>query len=320
MKKSPVSHLQVTAEHAGRRLDNFLLGYLGNIPKSRVYQMLRKGEVRVNAARARQGYRLQAGDILRLPPVYSPSSGQETAPPGYLLNKLQDNVLYEDQFLIVINKPAGIAVHAGKSEPFGIIELLRHSRPTDSVLELVHRLDKPTSGCLLVARDHRVLRQLHEQLRDGSVEKYYLALLMGEFKSGRQVNNALRINRHQATGKKVRIADQGKAARSLFQPLAVSPDATLTRVRITTGKTHQIRVHAAGMGHPVAGDMKYGDRAFNRAMSAKGLKRMFLHAWQMKIRLPYNNEYGVFTAPLPQDLQDLAGEMFNEYVSFDEVS
>ena len=320
IKKSPVTHLEITAEHAGRRIDNYLLAYLGNIPKNRVYQMLRKGEVRVNGARIRQDYRLNDGDVLRLPPVYSLEAGEKSPPPAYLLDKARDNVIYEDKSLIVFNKPAGLAVHSGKDDPYGVIELFRYIRPEDSGIELVHRLDKPTSGCLLLARNHQVLRQLHQQLRESAVEKKYMAMLKGSLTTSREVHSALRVNRHQSTGKKVQVSGDGKTAHSIFQPLAENPNATLAVVKIMTGKTHQIRVHAASIGHPVAGDIKYGDKAFNRSMSGRGLKRMFLHAWKLRIRLPYENEDRLFTAPLPDDLKKIAGEMFDEYTFTDEVS
>ena len=281
--------------------------------------MLRKGEVRVNGARTRQDYRLKDGDILRLPPLYTTVAGEKPAPPAYLLDKLRDSVIHEDKSLVVINKPAGIAVHSGKEESWGIIELLRYLRPEDTGLELVHRLDKPTSGCLLLARNHQVLRQLHLQLRDSSVEKSYLAVLKGRLAGKRDVHSALSVNKHQSAGKKVQVSHQGKTAHSLFQPLAVNPYATFARVKITTGKTHQIRVHAASIGHPVAGDLKYGDKTFNRTISRKGLKRMFLHAGQMQVRLPDNNENRLFFAPLPDELKDLIGEMFDEYAFTDEV-
>ena len=307
-KNIPARTVEIPAEQAGRRLDNFLLGYFDNIPKTRVYRMLRKGEVRVNGGRNKPDYRLLEGDRVRLPPVFAESRTEAHPPPAYLLSLLDNTVIYEDDSLLVVNKPAGVAVHAGSGEKFGIIELLRSLRPEES-LELVHRLDKATSGCLLLARDHRVLRHLHDQLRQSHTVKQYLALLKGRLNTAREVDAALVKNVRVAGERKVQLDTEGKAASSVFKPLQRNRRMTLARVTIKTGRTHQIRVHAAAIGHPVAGDDKYGDRAFNRELCRSGLKRMFLHAETLTIKHPETGKLCSFTAPLPEELAALLQQL-----------
>lgn len=267
--------------------------------------MLRRGEVRVNSARVRQDYRLRENDIIRIPPLFRRSKKpNEYTPPAWLTGKVAGAILYEDDFLVVLNKPAGLAVHGGNAEKYGLIEILRKSRPDDCGLELVHRLDKQTSGCLLLAKDHRVLRDLHILLREHRVNKYYLALLKGNLRGSREITKHLRKNELQSGERMVQVDSAGQPAVTRFEPVTRYRQACLARVEISTGRTHQIRVHAASMAHPVAGDRKYGDREFNKAMKMIGLKRMFLHAEKLTLNLPYSGQTKTFRAPLPDDLSE----------------
>ena len=305
-KHSGVQRLTVTMEQAGRRIDNYLTGQLTTVPKTRIYRMLRKGEVRVNSARVKQDYRIRVNDIIRVPPVYTRiKSINEYNPPAWLIEKVADGILYEDDFLLVLNKPAGLSVHAGNTERSGLIEILRKLRPAETGLELVHRLDKQTSGCLLISRDHRVLRKLHSLLREHKVKKYYLALLKGNLRDRQEITKPLR-KKESGYGKRlVQVDNTGKQAITRFEPVTRYRLANLVRVEISTGRMHQIRVHAASMGHPIAGDDKYGDREFNKILKMAGLDRMFLHAEKLTIKLPYSGQTKTFLAPLPGDLGEV---------------
>ena len=303
--KSSVQHLVITADQSGRRIDNYLLAYLKDVPRTHIYKMLRKGEVRVNRSRVKQDYKLVEEDVVRIPPIHhDQGKTRQISPSPGLQGLIYNNILHEDDNLLVLNKPAGIAVHAGTNEPFGIIEILRAMRPEDSFLELVHRLDKSTSGCLLIARHHRILRELHRLLKERRINKTYLALLKGKFSRNKTITLPLAKHSSRSGQHRVKVHESGKAAASRFEPLKMLDDATLVRVEIDTGRTHQIRVHAATMGHPVAGDEKYGDRDFNRMLKQLGLKRMFLHAESLKLKLPGYGKQMTFTAPLPKDLKD----------------
>ena len=265
--------------------------------------MLRRGEVRVNSGRVRQDYRLKVNDIIRVPPLFRETKKlTEYSPPAWLTGKVAAAILYEDDFLVVLNKPAGLAVHGGNAEKYGLIEIMRILRPGDCGLELVHRLDKQTSGCLLLAKDHRVLRDLHTLLREHKVKKYYLALLKGNLHGRREVTKPLKKNELKSGERLVLVDSAGQPALTRFEPVTRYRQACLARVEISTGRTHQIRVHAASMAHPVAGDRKYGDSEFNKAMKMFGLKRMFLHAEKLTLDLPYSGLTKTFRAPLPDDL------------------
>jgi 23S rRNA pseudouridine955/2504/2580 synthase len=308
-KYSGVQHLTVTSDQAGRRIDNYLTGHFTEIPRTRIYKMLRKGEVRVNSARVKQDYRIMTNDIIRVPPVYTrPKTAYEYQPPVQLLDQVANAIVYEDEFLLVMNKPAGLAVHGGKTEKSGLIEILRKLRPADAGLELVHRLDKQTSGCLLIARDHRTLRKLHNLLREHKVKKHYLALLRGNLRTAQEITKPLRKNELRSGQRLVQVDNAGKQAITRFHPVTRYRQANLVQVEIATGRMHQIRVHAASMGHPVAGDDKYGDREFNKSMKLIGLNRMFLHAGSLTLKLPYSGQVKTFEAPLPDDL----GEVLNK--------
>jgi 23S rRNA pseudouridine955/2504/2580 synthase len=305
-KKTDVEHVRVSSGEAGRRIDNYLTGLLKDIPKTRIYRMLRKGEVRVNGGRVKQDYRLQEEDIIRIPPLFkdsrSPEEGTARVPPARLQAMLRDSVIYEDDFLVAINKPAGMAVHAGSGEQFGVIEVMRFLRPECTLLELVHRLDKLTSGCLLLAKEHRYLRELHELLRHNRVQKRYIALLYGKIPRQLEVTLPLMKNELRSGERMVQVDAAGKNARTVFYLEKHCHDASLVDVEITTGRTHQIRVHAAHSGHPVAGDPKYGDRIFNRTLRKTGLRRMFLHAESLTLILPGTEKAKTISAPLPDEL------------------
>ena len=291
-------------EHADRRIDNFLLAFLKPIPKSRIYQMLRRGEVRANKGRIKPDYRLQPGDVIRIPPVFEQPAGIPDKPPARLVEMIKTCIMHEDKRLIVVNKPAGLVVHAGTGSAFGVIELLRELYGQKQDLHLIHRLDKETSGCLLIAKNMMILRQVNLALKSGDVHKEYQALLQGRLHEKKiTVNTPLQRHRNDYGEGQVRVDGAGKTAISEFVTVKLYRDTTHVKVRIATGRTHQIRVHAGSIGHPLAGDKKYGDREFNKKMRAAGLHRMFLHAGILSVlELKKTGEHQ-FIAPLPTDLE-----------------
>lgn len=303
-----VEYIEAGDGDAGQRLDNLLARLLKGVPRSHLYRLLRKGEVRVNSRRARPDQRVAAGDRIRLPPVRrsEPAEGAAARRPSRTLQALlAASIVYEDADLMVLNKPAGVAVHGGSGTSHGVIEALRAVRPELAELDLVHRLDRETSGCLVVAKRRGALRDLHAQLREGLVEKRYLALVCGKWDLGQK-----RIELPLATGERrggerhVAVRDHGDLAVSTFRPVQFfGTVATLMEVQIGTGKTHQIRVHAAHAGHPVAGDDKYGDRERNADLRAYGLSRMFLHAASIGVTRPGTREPLHVSAPLGDDLR-----------------
>jgi 23S rRNA pseudouridine955/2504/2580 synthase len=305
LPRGKVQRVLAGAAGEGQRLDNFLLRTLSGVPRSRVYRLLRRGEVRVNGKRSKADYRLAATDEVRLPPVHDARA--EGAPargvPDALLATVRDAIIHEDERLLVLNKPAGLAVHGGSGLSFGVIEALRALRPDES-LELAHRLDRDTSGCLLVARKPAALRALHALLREGQVEKHYAALVAGRWRLGRKMIDAPVLTHTRQGGERmVRVHASGKIALSVFAPQKSFGElATFMDVVIQTGRTHQIRVHAAFAGHPVAGDEKYGDREFNRRMHKLGLRRMFLHAAAVSFNWPDTKQPFAIAVELPDDL------------------
>ena len=304
-----VQYLQIAKEAAGQRLDNFLLTQLKGVPKSHVYRLLRKGEVRVNKGRARPDYRLAWGDVVRLPPVRRPEAGAPTAGDRSAGLRLEDHIIHEDDRVIVLDKPSGIAVHGGSGLSRGVIEALRAARPDAPYLELVHRLDRETSGCLLIAKRRSTLRALHELLREGRVEKRYLALVKGRWELG-QVRLEDRLRKSVRGGERmVTVDDSGKAAASIFRPVEIGAAASLLEVRIMTGRTHQIRVQAAEAGHPLAGDDRYGDRDYNRRMKGLGLNRLFLHAASIGWEDPKSGEWRLYSTPLPRELAEVVSRL-----------
>jgi 23S rRNA pseudouridine955/2504/2580 synthase len=307
--QAPVRYVRITERDAGQRIDNFLLRTLKGVPRSHVYRLLRSGQVRVNKGRAKPDRRLELGDELRLPPVSAPDPGRPRRAPDDLVERVAGSVIHEDADFVVLNKPAGLPVHGGSGVAYGLIEVLRQSRPCEPMLELAHRLDRDTSGCLVVARTRPALVAIHDALRGGEAEKIYQALLVGRWRGGpREANDALIPNKVKSGERVVMASEEGRAARSLFSPdkkLRVGgTEVSLMRVQIFTGRTHQIRVHAAQLGHPVAGDEKYGSREVNRIFRNHGLPRMFLHAASMRVRLSGLNRTLDCRAPLADDLRD----------------
>jgi 23S rRNA pseudouridine955/2504/2580 synthase len=292
---------EVDAESAGQRLDNFLLGRLKGVPRAHVYRLIRSGQVRVNSGRTNPAYRLRAGDRVRIPPV-SMAAPQVPVTGGADLSWLAQRILYEDSRLLVLDKPAGMAVHGGSGIALGCIEALRALRP-GAELELVHRLDRATSGCLLVAKRRSALRALHALLREGAVEKQYLGLVKGSWQHGEKAVDVALTKYHHGPMHIVRADTEGKPAQSVFIPVEnYGRLGSLLQIRILTGRTHQIRVHAAHLGHPLAGDERYGDPVFNQIMLELGLKRMFLHAQSVSFAWPENGAEFSATAALPEDL------------------
>ena len=300
--RTEVQHVEVSAEEAGQRLDNYVHKLLADLPRSRVYRVIRKGEVRVNGRRAGPETRLKPHDRIRIPPVRLLPRAEPGKPPAQLCASLAKAIIHEDKRLLVLDKPAGVAVHGGSGLSFGVIEALRSLRPNES-LELVHRLDRDTSGCLLVARDTATLRSLHALMREGGVEKRYLALVRGKWELGaKRIDVPLRTDTRVGGERTVRAASSGKPSVSEFRPVQFfGRIATLVEVTLRTGRTHQIRVHAQHAAHPVAGDDKYGEVAFNEELHELGLWRMFLHAHSVSFAWPQGGEFSV-SAALPPEL------------------
>jgi 23S rRNA pseudouridine955/2504/2580 synthase len=301
--------LAVPEDRAGQRLDNFLLGQLKGAPRSLVYKLVRSGQVRVNGGRARAERRLEAGDQVRIPPVRLAEAGRAGAPPQGLLEAMEAAIVFEDARLLAVNKPSGIASHGGSGISFGAIEILRALRPRDS-LELVHRLDRDTSGVLLLARKRSALAELQALMRgagQGDIVKRYLSLLLGRMPDGAmRVDLPLQIGLRQGGERHVRVGDAGKPSLSRFRLLERRGGHSWCEVRIDTGRTHQIRVHAAHIGHPVAGDDKYGDPDANRRLREQaGLRRLFLHAASLEFALDGGDSPYAIHAPLPPDLGEV---------------
>ncbi|MBL1433606.1 MAG: 23S rRNA pseudouridine(955/2504/2580) synthase RluC [Gammaproteobacteria bacterium] len=295
----------IEEEYAGQRIDNFLLAQLKGLPRSRIYSMVRKGEVRVNKGRIKVSYRIAAGDSIRIPPVRV-AERAEPVVPSRLINELEAAILYEDDRLLILNKPSGVAVHGGSGLSWGVIEALRASNIKRHYIELVHRIDRDTSGCLMLAKRRSALRSLHEQMRASEITKRYLALVKGDWPAAdKRITYPLRKNTLSSGERLVRVADDGKDAISLFVPRKRFAKATLMQVDVITGRTHQIRVHAAHHGHPLAGDNKYGDAKFDAELKKLGLKRLFLHACELELIHPHTNEKLQIRAPLPNELNKL---------------
>lgn len=297
--------LTIDENGAGQRLDNFLMRELKGVPRTRLYRALRKGEVRVNKGRARADYRLVAGDRVRIPPLRTPTPDEPASAPRPLREALSRAIVYEDDGLLVVNKPSGLAVHGGSGVNFGMIETLRQMRPDARYLELVHRLDRDTSGLVLVARRAAVLRELHRLLREKQVEKRYLALVAGKWPaSTRSVDAPLEKNVLQSGERMVRVSREGKAALTEFRVLERLPRATLVEASPVTGRTHQIRVHARHAGHPLLGDDKYSSPESEALTRDLGLGRLFLHAASLHFTLGEAGEYKLH-APLDPTLERL---------------
>jgi 23S rRNA pseudouridine955/2504/2580 synthase len=301
--KSPVLLHIVSEQEAGQRIDNFLMRQFRTVPRSRIYRLLRKGEVRVNRKRVPADYRIAAGDEVRLPPVRVEPAEEDGRPSKRLRELVERAVIFQDKHLLVIDKPAGVAVHGGSGMSFGVIEALRASRPRET-LELIHRLDRDTSGCLAVARDRATLVALHALIREGGMHKTYLALVSGSWQLGvKRIEAPLATDERRHGERHVRVAAAGKDSVSVFRPVQFFGNlATLMEVDIPTGRTHQIRVHAAFAGHPLLGDDKYGDRERNAEFKRRGLKRIFLHAQSIAFDQPGSGVPFHVSAPLPAEL------------------
>ncbi|MCX8086924.1 MAG: RluA family pseudouridine synthase [Rhodocyclaceae bacterium] len=309
MGKESVTFLEVGEAAAGQRIDNFLFKHLKGVPKSHVYRILRSGEVRVNQGRVGPERRLAVGDRVRIPPVRLAERPDEPAPPPR-----DFPVVFEDEAILVVDKPAGVAVHGGSGVSFGIIEQLRAARPEARFLELAHRLDRETSGLLIIAKKRAALVRLQDQFRLGQIDKHYLALVKGRWRDAlRNVRLPLLKFLTPEGERRVRVAAHGKAAHSIvrLQGHWATPwgSASLLEVALRTGRTHQIRVHLAHLGHPILGDEKYGDFGLNRDLQKRGLRRMFLHAASLTLPHPLTGEKIELVSSLPQELAEFLEQL-----------
>ena len=297
--KARATILEVGEEAEAQRIDNFLLRRLKGVPKSHVYRVLRSGEVRVNSGRVKPDYRLRNGDRVRVPPVRvsDPGSKPKAKPAAF-------PIVFEDPALLVIDKPAGVAVHGGSGVSFGVIESLRAARPEAKMLELAHRLDRDTSGLLILAKKRSALVELHRMLRDGEVEKVYVAVVKG-VPAKKQFDIRQSLHKHvTASGeRRVSVKEDGLSAMTKVKLLEKSRDFSMLEVRLMTGRTHQIRVHLAHAGHPVLGDDKYGDFELNRALARQGVKRLMLHARRLALEHPVDHKALRFESPFPEEMQ-----------------
>jgi 23S rRNA pseudouridine955/2504/2580 synthase len=307
VSKNSVTQAIVSEDEQSQRLDNYLLRICKGVPKSHVYSIVRSGQVRVNSKRAEVSYRLQLGDILRIPPIRIAQREEEVIAGAEIKAELP--ILFEDDALLVVDKPSGIAVHGGSGVSFGVIEALRRQRPQARFLELAHRLDRETSGILLIGKKRSALVALHDMFRDGgsggdrAADKRYLVLVKGRWMDQlRNVKLPLLKYLQESGERRVRVSDEGKASHTVFRLLARWQGFSLLEAELKSGRTHQIRVHLAHLGYPVAGDDKYGDFALNRLLVKEGLKRMFLHAWKMRLTHPVSGQSLVLEAPLPETL------------------
>jgi 23S rRNA pseudouridine955/2504/2580 synthase len=300
---SKVSYLEIGSEQDGQRLDNFLIRYLKGVPKSRIYNLLRKGEVRVNKGRVRPDTRIKENDIVRIAPIRIAKRGDIPLVTASLKRYLQGNILFEDDGILILNKPSGLAVHGGSGVSLGAIEAMRLERPENKFLELVHRLDRETSGCLIFAKKRGVLLDLQSAMQCNKIEKRYKALVKGRWPKGKRIINApLRKNQLSSGERIVKVDATGKESVTHFQIIERFDSATLMEISLETGRTHQIRVHCQFSDAPIAGDQKYGDRAFNENLKKKGSSRLFLHAHYLKFRHPLSGDFVEIEAPLPKDL------------------
>ena len=300
LSKESVTWTEIGEEESGQRIDNYLIRLLKGVPKSHIYRILRSGQVRVNKKRVAQTYRLQENDVVRIPPVRIAAREAATE----FVPATEFPVLYEDDALLAIDKPAGTAVHGGSGVSFGVIEQLRRARPKAKLLELVHRLDRETSGVLLVAKKRSALTAMHEIMRAGNSDKRYLVLVLGQWKNARQ-HVKLPLHKYDTPQgeKRVVVREDGQAAHTIFTLKQSWPEFSLLEAELKTGRTHQIRVHLSHLGFPIAGDAKYGNFARNKELAKQGLKRMFLHASSIAFKHPLSGEPLNLAAPLPQELQ-----------------
>jgi len=296
--KSAATWLEVGEESASQRIDNFLLRRLKGVPKSHVYRVLRSGEVRVNSGRIKPDYRLRIGDRVRVPPIRTSQAEKPKA------GALHLPIVFEDPSFLVVDKPSGVAVHGGSGVSFGVIESLRAERPEAKVLELAHRLDRDTSGLLIVAKKRSALVELHRMLREGEIEKVYTAVVKGSWQGGkRELRESLHKHVNAKGERRVSVKEGGTPAVTQVKPLEQNREFSVLELRLMTGRTHQIRVHLAHAGHPVLGDDKYGDFAINHGLAKRGVRRLFLHACRLSLRHPLEKNQILLQSPLPADMQ-----------------
>ena len=302
--KPRVQLLTITEDNAEQRLDNFLMTYLKGVPKTRIYRIIRKGEVRVNKGRIDNKYKLKIGDVVRVPPVRVATRDNKVDLQPTLKYSLENEIIYEDDVLIVLNKPSGFAVHGGTGITSGVIEGLRSLRPDSRFLELAHRIDRDTSGCLLVAKKRSTLKKLHDLFRENEVKKTYIALLEGEWERKKLLVTAPLLKNTGKGGERVvKVSKAGKFAETNFRRLKKYKGLTLVEASPKTGRTHQIRVHSAWLGHPIVADSRYGNDDTNKKLKKKGYKRLFLHAEQLQFTHPVTGELMKFKAPLAPELE-----------------
>lgn len=293
-----------------QRIDNFLFKHLKGVPKSHVYRILRSGEVRVNSKRVDATCRLVLGDVLRIPPVRTARPADNGEPKAAAQQVLSRHILYQDDALLVLNKPSGIAVHGGSGISRGVIEQMRLEHPEFRFLELVHRLDRETSGVLLMAKKRSALVELHRAMREGETEKRYLTLVKGQWHNPKQSVKLPLLRYLTGTGeRRVSVNEEGQSAHTIFTLKKTWPEFCLLEAELKTGRTHQIRVHLSHLGFPIVGDDKYGDFPLNKALQKRGLKRMFLHAWKMVLKHPLTGEKLTLEAPLPEDLERFLSQL-----------
>ncbi|MEM0912665.1 MAG: 23S rRNA pseudouridine(955/2504/2580) synthase RluC [Pseudomonadota bacterium] len=303
----PVRFVEISENNHQQRIDNFLIQQLRGVPKGKVYKILRKGEVRVNKKRIKPEYKLQAGDIVRIPPIHIAESIESSRPSDKLKQLISNSILYEDDRLIVLNKPSGIAVHGGSGIRSGVIEVLRASRPESDYLELVHRIDRDTSGCLMIAKRRSALRALHEQLRNNQMKKVYHAIVKGHWdKNTRQCTAPLHKNQ-LAGGERIVTVDEtlGKQSKTQFRLIGTSQHFSVIQAQPITGRTHQIRVHCTHLGHPIANDPKYGDESYDKVIKGMGCKRLCLHAYSIEFTHPVTEKRTLITATHDDQMQKL---------------
>ncbi len=308
VSKNSVTQTIISEDEEGQRLDNFLLKICKGVPKSHVYRIVRSGEIRVNKKREDVSYRLQIGDVLRIPPIRVAQREEEIVAGAEIKAELP--IVYEDEAMLVVDKPSGIAVHGGSGVSFGVIEALRRQRPQSRFLELAHRLDRETSGLLLIGKKRSALVVLHDMFRKGGlgesskgIDKRYLVLVKGRWMDPvRNVKLPLLKYLLESGERRVRVSDEGKTAHTVFRLVARWEQFSLLEAELKSGRTHQIRVHCAHLGFPIAGDEKYGEFALNKSLPKEGLKRMFLHAWKIKFSHPISGEEMTLEAPLPDAL------------------
>ncbi|KGK17903.1 pseudouridine synthase [Vibrio navarrensis] len=310
--RTKVQSVEIDEDMAGQRIDNFLRNQLKDVPKSMIYRIVRKGEVRVNKKRIKAEYKLQAGDVVRIPPVTVEEKTPEVAPSTKLnrVAELEQQIIFEDDHLLILNKPSGTAVHGGSGLKFGAIEALRALRPEARFLELVHRIDRDTSGILLVAKKRSALRHLQAQFREKTVKKYYFALVMGEWRNSCKVVNAPLLKNE--VNSIVRVNPNGKPSETRFSVLEKFTQATLVQASPITGRTHQIRVHTQYSGHPIAWDDRYGDRRFDAYTGQHGLDRLFLHAANIRFVHPATEASMEINAPMGEQLEAVLASLRSE--------